>query len=81
MTTTSLSLGKHWEQFIQEKIKSGCYGSASEIVHGSLRLLEEREVKMDALRAELIAGENSGPAGELDMNRIKQKARKQAGLK
>lgn len=50
MATTSLSLGKHWENFIKQKIDSGRYGSASELVRESLRLLEERETKLDALQ-------------------------------
>ncbi len=41
---------------------------------------EYRQLKLQALRAALIEGENSGDAGPLDMERIKQKAKRQAGL-
>lgn len=72
---TSISLGDHFDDFIQRQIRSGRYGSASEVVRASLRLLEEHEQKIAALRDALIEGENSGDAGELDMSVIKRKAR------
>jgi antitoxin ParD1/3/4 len=76
---TSISLGDHFEGFIDEQVQSGRYGSASEVIRASLRLLEEREGKIGALRQALIDGENSGDAGELDMRRIEAKARKRSG--
>lgn len=75
---TSISLGDHLEDFIQRQIRSGRYGSASEVVRASLRLLEEHEQKIAALRDALIEGENSGDAGDLDMKAIKRKARRAA---
>ncbi|MCL4720944.1 MAG: type II toxin-antitoxin system ParD family antitoxin [Gammaproteobacteria bacterium] len=73
---TSISLGDHLERFINRQIESGRYGSASEVVRASLRLLEEHEQKIGALRQALIDGEKSGDAGELDMDDIKSKARR-----
>jgi antitoxin ParD1/3/4 len=75
---TSISLGDHFAEFINQQIESGRYGSASEVVRASLRLLEEHEQKIGALRQALIDGENSGDAGELDMDAIKSKARRRA---
>ena len=75
MASTSLSLGEHWEIFIREQIASGRYGSASELVRDSLRLLEQREMKIEALRAALIEGEMSGLATPFDIEEIKEKAR------
>jgi antitoxin ParD1/3/4 len=72
---TSISLGEHFEGFIQRQIKSGRYGSASEVVRASLRLLEEREQEIAALRNALIEGETSGDSGTLNMDTIKRKAR------
>lgn len=80
MANTSLTLGSHWEGFIKNQISSGRYGSASELVRDSLRLLEQREIKLETLRQALLEGEQSGSAGTLDMNNIKHKARQQAGL-
>src|SRR5688500_8377072 len=72
---TSISLGDHFESFIDRQIESGRYGSVSEVIRASLRLLEEHEQKINALRQALIEGENSGDAGELNMAAGKRKAR------
>lgn len=72
---TSISLGDHFDDFISKQIKSGRYASASEVVRDGLRALEEQEQHRKALRKALIAGEKSGAAGPLDIERIKQKGR------
>jgi antitoxin ParD1/3/4 len=78
---TSITLGDHFESFISEQIRDGRYGSASEVVRASLRLLEEHEQSVRAVRQALIAGEASGDAGELDMKAVRARARKKSGLK
>ena len=55
--TTSISLGDHFESFIDQQLASGRYGSASEVIRASLRLLEEREHKIEGLRKALLDGE------------------------
>jgi antitoxin ParD1/3/4 len=57
---TSITLGNHFEQFIDYQVKNGRYNSTSEVIIAGLRLLEERENKVAALRSALIAGEKSG---------------------
>jgi len=73
---TSISLSDHFEGFISSQIDAGRYGNASEVVRASLRLLEEHEQKIEALRQALIEGEASGDAGHLDFGEIKNEARK-----
>jgi len=57
---TSISLGDHFEEFIQQEISTGRYSSASEVVRTALRLLEDEKQKMKALRQALEEGEESG---------------------
>ncbi|MCB0502262.1 MAG: type II toxin-antitoxin system ParD family antitoxin [Bacteroidetes bacterium] len=57
---TSISLGDHFEDFINKEIKSGRYGSVSEVIRTALRLLESEERKINELRDALILGEQSG---------------------
>ena len=63
---TSFSLGEHFSTFIDEKVEEGRYGSASDVVRAGLRLLEEHEAKLAALRTALDEGETSGDAGPFD---------------
>lgn len=77
---TSLILGDHFTDFIASQLQDGRYGSASEVVRQALRLLEEREQKLAALRLALIEGENSGKPKKLNMKNIIRTANRRAGL-
>jgi len=59
---TSILLGDHFEVFISKKVGSGRYHSASEVIRAGLRLLEEEEKKIEALKSALEHGEESGIA-------------------
>lgn len=64
---TSISLGDHFATFVDAQVARGRYGSASDVVRAGLRLLEEREMQLEALRTALIEGERSGPGEPLDI--------------
>ena len=49
----NVSLSERWEGFVANIVEQGRYGSASEVVREGLRLVEEREAKLIALRATL----------------------------
>ena len=51
----NLSIGERWEGFVESAVKGGRYASASEVVREGLRLVEEREAKLSALRETLNA--------------------------
>lgn len=80
---SSYTIGKHFEDMIEGLLKSGRYSTASEVMREGLRLVEEREerrrVKLEALRAEIQKGLDSGPAEEVDlhewMESIREKGR------
>jgi antitoxin ParD1/3/4 len=48
-------VGEHFDRFIREQVESGRYNKASEVVRVGLRLVEEREAKLQALK-DHIAG-------------------------
>jgi antitoxin ParD1/3/4 len=51
----NVSVGKHWEEFIEALVKQGRYASATEVMREGLRLVEEREAKLKALRETIEA--------------------------
>ncbi len=57
---TSISLGKHFEEFINDEVKSGRYSSVSEVIRSALRMLEREEKKERELIKALELGEQSG---------------------
>jgi len=63
---TSILLGEYFENFISEKVKSGKFTSASEVVRTALRLFEEQENKTKILVNELKTGERSGMITDFD---------------
>lgn len=74
---TSFSLDVHYSAFIEDEVASGRYRSASDVVRAALRLLEDRETRLRALRQALIAGERSGESTAFDFDEFV--ARKRAG--
>jgi antitoxin ParD1/3/4 len=63
---TSISLGTYFDSFIQSRISTGRFKNASEVVRAGLRLLEEEENKIAALRDAVQEGIDSGIAYDFD---------------
>lgn len=57
---TSISLGNHFEKFVQSLIIAGRYKNTSEVIRAGLRLLEEEETKIIALKEAIHEGIESG---------------------
>ena len=72
---TSVSLNDHFAAFIDNQVAGGRYGSASDVVRAGLRLLEEQEAKLEALRAALEDGEASGFLEEFDFDEFLRQKR------
>ena len=75
---TSMPLGNHFADFVETQVQTGRYNSASDMVRAGLRMLEDHETKVQALRDALIEGEQSGIAENFDFEELK--ARKRAAF-
>ena len=75
---TSFALGEHFASFVDTQVASGRYGSASDVVRAGLRLLEEQETKLAALRAALVEGETSGVSTPFDFDAFIEQKRAEA---
>lgn len=76
---TSVSLGDHFIGFVDGQVRTGRYGSASDVVRAGLRLLEEHEARIKALQAALIEGEESGETRPFDSEAFVGRMRAQHG--
>ena len=65
----NVSLTPQLEELVNQRVRSGRYNSASEVVREALRLMEEqdrlREIRIDALRKEIQTGIDQADRGEL----------------
>lgn len=75
----NVNLTPELEAMVRDKVASGRYGSASEVVREALRLMEEhdqeRAARLEQLRRDIQAGVASGSAGDLDVAEIKRRGR------
>ena len=76
---TSVTLGEHFDAFVNEKIAEGRFQSVSEAVRAGLRRLEEDELKLEALRAKLAAGEASALVEDFSPARFLAEMREKHG--
>jgi antitoxin ParD1/3/4 len=60
----NISLTPELEQFVNDKVKTGMYQTASEVIREGLRLLRERDQRLEALRRDVRAGFEAVERGE-----------------
>ena len=67
----NVSLGSKWDRFVEGKVRSGDYQTASEVIRGGLRLLEKEELlkkisvsSLAELEAKLVNAANSLDTGK-----------------
>jgi antitoxin ParD1/3/4 len=63
---TSVSLGNYFESFVDSRVSEGRFKNASEVIRAGLRLLEEEENKLMALKKAINEGIESGIAENFD---------------
>lgn len=66
MKNTSISLGNYFDQFVSNQVTVGRYKNVSEVIRAGLRLLEDEESKVIALKNAIQEGIDSGLAHDFD---------------
>ena len=69
MKNTSISLGDYFDNFVNSQISGGRYKNVSEVVRAGLRLLEDEESKVIALKKAIQEGIESGIAQNFNPER------------
>lgn len=80
MKNTSISLGNHFDQFVSTQVTVGRYQNISEVIRAGLRLLENEESKIIALKNAIHQGLNSPRVEDFDfdehLSKLKSEKRK-----
>ena len=80
MKNTSISLGNYFDQFVSSQVSAGRYKNVSEVIRAGLRLLEDEESKVIALRAAIQQGLDSPRVENFDfkenLKKLKENKRK-----
>ncbi|MCR4298895.1 MAG: type II toxin-antitoxin system ParD family antitoxin [Gallionella sp.] len=78
----NVSLPPELEARVRQRVESGMYGSASEVIREALRLFEAYEqvkaARLDSLRQDIAAGLNDAKSGrikEINFANLKQQGR------
>jgi len=76
----NVSLTSELEKYISEKVASGLYHSASEVIREGLRLLKDqdalREIRLNELRQQIQAGISSGEPQPLNVEDVIERGKK-----
>jgi antitoxin ParD1/3/4 len=80
--TLNINLTPQLEKLVRQKVESGRYNSASEVVREALRLMEEqnelRALQLERLRRDIREGQESGPPRLWSVAEMKRQGRKLA---
>lgn len=68
MKNTSISLGNYFDQFVGSQVSAGRYKNVSEVIRAGLRLLENEESKVIALKRAIQQGLNSPIVEDFDFD-------------
>ena len=74
---TSVVLGEYFDAFIERQVQQGRYRSPTDVIEAGLRLLDEQETKLEALRTALIEGEQSGLSTPFDLQEFLEEMRRE----
>lgn len=84
MPTRNINLTPQMDRYVDAKIQSGEFANASEVLRAGLRALEQDEkedrARLKALRAAVLAGEQSGVAEGDVVEAVREHIRKRARL-
>lgn len=83
--TMNINLTPQLEELVREKVSSGRYNSASEVIREALRLMEEqdrlRAFKLEQLREDVREGLASGPTTPWNAREMKSEGRKRLSVR
>ncbi|MDQ3564347.1 MAG: type II toxin-antitoxin system ParD family antitoxin [Pseudomonadota bacterium] len=83
--TMNVNLTPQLEEMVRQKVSSGLYTSASEVVREALRLMEEQDrihaAKLEQLRGDIQEGLESGDSTPWDPEEIKREGRKRRAMR
>lgn len=81
----NVNLTPQLEELVRQKVASGMYSSASEVVREALRLMDEqdrlRATRLAQLQQDIIAGQQSGPPAAWDPQQVKREGRARKAAK
>lgn len=81
----NVNLTPQLEEMVRQKVNSGLYTSASEVVREALRLMDEKDrlqvAKLAQLRQDVREGLESGPAAAWDAEQVKREGRAKRAAK
>jgi antitoxin ParD1/3/4 len=80
MKNTSISLGNYFDQFVSSQVAAGRYKNVSEVIRAGLRLLEDEESKVIALRKAIQEGLDSPLVENFDFNENLKRIKAKRGI-